>query len=174
MGMIKGEGDLQWFHISSRLILAPRPPMHFLYKTSPGTIDKISHCAKFHSSSCLVSWLPKIRSCSLANWESTFFGQNLALLNISFTVHKLYTWLTHPKQLCGMPDMFLVSLTGFWCPWKRGNNQTDLCETTQCSSPLLNISKNYIGNSILNNLHYVNLREKIILRFWYLRRYIFN
>jgi hypothetical protein len=34
------------------------------------------------------------------------------LLNISFTVHKLYTWLTHPKQLCGMPDMSLVSLTG--------------------------------------------------------------
>ena len=54
---IKGEGDPQWFHISARLILAPSPPMHFLHKTFPGTIDKIYHCAKFHSSSCLVSWL---------------------------------------------------------------------------------------------------------------------
>ena len=113
--------------------------MHFLHKTFPGTIDKISQCAKFHSSSCLISWLPKIRSCSLANWESTFFSQSLALLNISFTVHKLYTWLIHPKQLFGMPDMSLVSLTGFWCPWQRGNNQTDLCETTQCSPPLYTV-----------------------------------
>ena len=132
----KGEEDVQSFHISARLILAPGPPMHFLYKTFPGTIDKISHCAKFHSSSCLVSWLPKIRSCSLANWESTFFSQNLAFLNTSSTVHELYTWLTHPKQLAGMPDKSLLSLTGFWCPWQRGNNQTDLCETIQCSSPL--------------------------------------
>ena len=93
-------------------------PMHFLHKTFPGPINKISHWAKFHSSRCLVSW-----SCSLANWESTFFSQNLALLNISSTVHKLYTWLAHPKQLCGMPDMSLVSLTGSWCPWQRGNNQ---------------------------------------------------
>ena len=54
---------------------------------------------------------------------------------LSFTVHKLYTLLTHAKQLCGMTDMSLVSLIGLWCPLQRGNNQTDLCETTQCSSP---------------------------------------
>ena len=132
--------DLTFFWLKSILhfsILAPRPLMQFLHKTFPGTIKKNSHCAKFHSSPCVVSCLPKIRSFSLANWESTFFSQNLALLNISFTVDKLYTWLTHPKQLCGMPDMSLVSLTGFWCPWQKGNNQTDLCETTQSSSPLM-------------------------------------
>ena len=28
--------------------------MHFLHKTFRGTIDRISHCAKFHSSSCLI------------------------------------------------------------------------------------------------------------------------
>ena len=39
----------------SWLILAPRPPMHFLHKTFPGTSDKIFHCAKFHSSICLIS-----------------------------------------------------------------------------------------------------------------------
>ena len=69
----EGEGDLQWFHISARLILAPRPPMHFLHKTFPGTIDKISHCAKFHTSSYLVSWLPKIKSFSFSYCESTYF-----------------------------------------------------------------------------------------------------
>ena len=106
--MTEEERDLQWFHISDQLILAPRPPMHFLHKTFPGTIDKISHCAKLHSSSCLVSWLPKISSWSLAYWELTFFSQNWDFLNISFTVHILYTWLTHPKQLCGMPCMSLA------------------------------------------------------------------
>ena len=112
------------------------PTMHFLHKTFPGTSNKIFHRAKFHSSSCLVTWLPKTRSFSLANWESTFFSQNLTLLNLSFTVQRLYTWLTHPKQLCGMPDILLVSLTGLWCSWQRGNNQTDLGETTPCSSLL--------------------------------------
>ena len=126
--------------------------MHFLHKTIPGTSNNIAPCAKFYSSSCLVSWLPKIRSCSLANWESTFFSQNLALLNISFTVHKLYTWLTHPKQLCGMPDMSLVSLTGFWCPWQRGNNQTDLCETTRHSSPLCSTSQILIVTEVMESL----------------------
>ena len=130
------EGDLWWFHISARLILAPRPPIHFLHKTFPGTSDKISRYAKFHSSSCLISWLPKSRSFSLANWESAFFSPNFAVLNLSFIVHKLYTWLTHPKQLCCMSDMSLVSLTGLWCPWQIGNNQTDWCETTQCTSPI--------------------------------------
>ena len=32
--------------------------MHFLHKSFPGTSDKISRCAKFHSSSCLISSLP--------------------------------------------------------------------------------------------------------------------
>ena len=36
---------------------------------------------------------------------------------LDYTVHKLYTRLTHPKQLGGMPDTFLVSLTDVWCPW---------------------------------------------------------
>ena len=38
-----------------RVVLAPKPPMHFLHKTFPGTSDKISHSAKVHSSSCLIS-----------------------------------------------------------------------------------------------------------------------
>ena len=38
----------------SWLILAIRPPLHFLHKTFPGTNGKISHCAKFHSYSCLI------------------------------------------------------------------------------------------------------------------------
>ena len=45
------------------LILAPRPHMHFLHKTFPGTTDKTYHCAKFHSSSCLFSWMPKTDLC---------------------------------------------------------------------------------------------------------------
>ena len=47
----------------SWLILAIRPPMHFLHKTFPGVSDKISHCAKLHSSSCLIYWLPKSDLC---------------------------------------------------------------------------------------------------------------
>ena len=35
-----------------------------------------------------------------------------------------------------MPDMSLVSLTGLLSPWQIGNNQTDLCQTTRCRSPL--------------------------------------
>ena len=103
--------------------------MHFLHKTFPGTIDKISHCAKFHNFSCLVSWLPKARSYSLANWETTFFSPHLALLNKGFTVHKFvymadtsqttvcYAW--HVFGLC-----FLISLA------KRK-------QSPQCSSPLM-------------------------------------
>ena len=45
------------------LILAPRLPVHFLHKTFPGTTDETSHCPKFHSSSCLISWLPKTDLC---------------------------------------------------------------------------------------------------------------
>ena len=122
--------------LSAWLILAPMPHMHFLHKTFHGTSNNISCCAKFHSSSFLISWLPKISSFSLANWESTFFSQNLAVFNLSFTVHKLYTWLTNPTPLCCTPDISLVSSTGLWCPWQIGNNQTDLCETTRCSSSL--------------------------------------
>ena len=117
--------------------------MHFLHKTFPGTSYKISHCKMFHSSNGPISWLSKKnRSCSLDNWESTIFIKTLAFLNFGFTVNKLKKkkWLTHPTQLCGMPDMSLVSLTGLWCPWPRWNNQTDLCETTQCSSPLCSIA----------------------------------
>ena len=43
--------------------MAPRPPMHFLHKTFPGTTGETSHCAKFQSSSCLISWLPKTDLC---------------------------------------------------------------------------------------------------------------
>ena len=45
------------------LILAPRPSMHFLHKTFPCTTDETSHGAKFHSSSCLISWLPETDLC---------------------------------------------------------------------------------------------------------------
>ena len=54
----RGKGPLVISHkcrLMSWLILAPRPPMHFLHKTFPGTSNKISHCAKFHGSSCLIS-----------------------------------------------------------------------------------------------------------------------
>ena len=63
---LRGGGPLMISHKSqliSWLILAPRPPMHFLHITFPGTIIKISHCTKFHSSSCLISWLPKSDLC---------------------------------------------------------------------------------------------------------------
>ena len=62
----RGGGPLVISHkcwLISWLISAPRPPMHFLHKTFPGTSDKISHCAKFHSSSWLISWLPKSDLC---------------------------------------------------------------------------------------------------------------
>ena len=48
------------------LILTPRPSMHFLHKTFPGTTDETYHCAKFHSSIRLISWLPKTDL-----WETT-------------------------------------------------------------------------------------------------------
>ena len=75
--LIKGEGDLQWFHISARLILAPRPPMHFLHKTFPGTIDKISHCAKFHSSikQCsysLCNLMSAARECTTPTYRTQY------------------------------------------------------------------------------------------------------
>ena len=62
----RGGGPLVISHkcrLFIRLILAPRPPMHFLHKIFPGTYYKTSHCAKFHSSSCLISWLPKTELC---------------------------------------------------------------------------------------------------------------
>ena len=36
---------------------------HSSSNLAPGTIDKTSHCAKFHISSCLISWLPKTDLC---------------------------------------------------------------------------------------------------------------
>ena len=59
---LRGGGPLVISHkcrVISWLFLAPRPSMHFLHKTFPGTSDKIFQCAKFHNSSCLISWLPK-------------------------------------------------------------------------------------------------------------------
>ena len=98
-----------------REIFAPRPPMHFLHKTFPGTIDKISHCAKFHISSCLVSWLPKIRFCSLANSESSFYSQNIALLNSQQS-----TALQFTNCLPGwhIPKNCIVCQTCLWCHWQ--------------------------------------------------------
>ena len=45
------------------LIMASRPSMHFLHKTFPGTSNKISHCAKFYCSICLICRLPKSDLC---------------------------------------------------------------------------------------------------------------
>ena len=54
------------------------------------------------------------------------------------TVHKLYIRLTHPKQLGGIPAMFLVSLTGVWCPWcprkVSGVSYSSLVSLTQLKS----------------------------------------
>ena len=110
-----------------RLILASRPPMHLFHKTFQGTSDKISHCAKLHSSSCLISWLPNIRSCGLVKWESTFFSQHSALLNFSlyssqtvYLAHTFQTTLWYAWHVSGVIDrslMSLVSLTGIWCHW---------------------------------------------------------
>ena len=47
--------------------------MHFLHKTFPGTSDKIIHCAKFHSSSCLISWLSKSDSCETPEWSPPLY-----------------------------------------------------------------------------------------------------
>ena len=70
---IRGGGHLVISHkypLICWLILAPRPPMHFLLKTFPGTSDETSHCAKFHSSSCLNSWLPKNDLCETKECSS--------------------------------------------------------------------------------------------------------
>ena len=157
MWRIRG-GDLIVISHKCLLILAPRPSMDYLHKTFPGTRDKICYCVKFQSSSCLISWLLKPRHCGLANWESTFFSKNLALLHFSSKVLKPYTWLTHPKQLCSMPHMSLVSWKGLWCSWQSGNNQTDLCETTRSSSPLYSYFKNIIQSIIIKT---ANIPQKI-------------
>ena len=64
--LLRGGGPLVISHkcrLISWLFLAPTPSMHFLHKTFPGASDKISHCAKFHGSSCLISRLPKSGLC---------------------------------------------------------------------------------------------------------------
>ncbi len=70
----------------SWLILAPRPPMHFLHKTFPGTSDKISGCAKFHGSSCLISWLPKSDLCETTEHSPPLYHykQNLYLQCVEY------------------------------------------------------------------------------------------
>ena len=60
----------------SWLILAPRPSMHFLHKTFPGISDKISHCSKFHGSSCLISWLPKFDLCETTECSPPLLGMS--------------------------------------------------------------------------------------------------
>ena len=96
--------------------------MHFLHKTYPGTSDNISHCSKFQNSGCLISWLPKFRSCDLANWLFTFFSQNSALLNLNlYSSQNVYQAATSPTTLwcawhvSGVPDTSLVSLACHWC-----------------------------------------------------------
>ena len=61
------------FQLIRWLSLAPRPHMHFLHITFPGTIDKISHRTKFHSSSCLISWLAKLDLCETTERSPPFF-----------------------------------------------------------------------------------------------------
>ena len=75
---LRGGGPLVISHkcrLISWLFLVQRPPMHFIYNTFPGTSDKISHSAKFHSSSCLISWPPKSGLCETTEC-------NLLLINI--------------------------------------------------------------------------------------------
>ena len=70
----QGEGDLQWFHISSGYqiyhILAPMAQNPFFHKTFPGASKEISYCAKFKGSSCLIFWFPKFRLCETTQCSS--------------------------------------------------------------------------------------------------------
>ena len=104
-----------------RLNSAPRHPRHFCHKTVPGTNCNIFHCSKFQSSGCLISWLPKFRSCGLTKWLSPFFSQisSFLILNLysSQTGYKAATSLTMVWcgwHVSGVLDTFLVSLV---CPW---------------------------------------------------------
>ena len=60
------------------LILAPRHPMNFFHKTFPGTTNETSDNAKFHSSCCLISWLPKTELCEITGCSPPLvMGKNI-------------------------------------------------------------------------------------------------
>ena len=61
--------------------------MHFLHKTFPGTSDKISHCAKFYSSSCLISWLPKSDLCETTEGSPPLLSRGNLVLPKSCLAH---------------------------------------------------------------------------------------
>ena len=65
-------------HITFFTRIPPRPPMHILHKTFPGTFDKTSHCAKFHSSGCLISCLPKTDLCETTECSPPLGGLSRA------------------------------------------------------------------------------------------------
>ena len=61
--------------------------MHFLHKTFPGASDKISHCAKFYSSSCLISWLPKSDLCETTEGSPPLLSRGNLVLPKSCLAH---------------------------------------------------------------------------------------
>jgi hypothetical protein len=116
-------GQGQALSLECRLISAPRPPTHFCHKTFPGTSNDIFHRSKFQGTGCLISWLPKFRSFGLADWLSTFFSQNSALLNLNlYSSQTVYQADTSPttvwcvRHVSCVPDMSLLALAYPWCP----------------------------------------------------------
>ena len=61
--------------------------------------------------------------------------------------------------------MSLVSLTGSGCTLQRGNDQTDLCETTQCNSPLPFFVVNIcLGPFTVSTHFFLNVSTKLVVR----------
>ena len=91
-----------------RLILAPRPPMHFCHKTFPNTNNNIYHCSKFQRSGCLIAWLPNFRYFGPANWLFPFFSKNSAFLNLKiYSLKSVDQGATCPTMVwCGVVQFF--------------------------------------------------------------------
>ena len=83
------------------LIWAPMLPTHFLHKTFPGTTNKTSHCAKFHNSSCLISWLTKTDLCETTECSPPLKGTRINIMFICFwnLLNKLYAAFTEHIKL---------------------------------------------------------------------------
>ena len=90
--------------------MVPRPPMHILHKTFPGTIDKTSHYAKFHISGCLIYWLQKTDLC-----ETTECSPSLTSpLNCS-EWRKLLKTTSHDQDQQKIPDFRAILLFVYYC-----------------------------------------------------------
>ena len=148
------------FRFISWLILAPRPPMHFHHITFPGTIDKISHCPKFHISSCLISWLSKYDL-----WETTECSPPLPNLISKLALCKTrclaniecFDWLEAKSGQCSV--MYWVfclqrlteAITNRWLnPTTRVGKNIIIGEKPF----LLNV---FLSTSMINTLHWIKI-----------------